>query len=142
LNENNPSDNFPDITNVASNDPAFFSLFEQLDEYFNKERKLFDLPQDIIGTAFQMRVWGELKKIKYGETITYRQLAIRLGNAEAVRAVGRASSANPLPLVIPCHRLVGADGKLTGYSGGLEVKKILLGLENSVNPDLFSSNGI
>jgi methylated-DNA-[protein]-cysteine S-methyltransferase len=125
------------IKKVNSKDPAMFNLFAQLDDYFNKKRKEFDLPLEITGTDFQKRVWNELKKITYGNTITYRQLAERLGDVKSIRAAGRANGANPLPIVIPCHRVIGANAKLVGYGSGLDVKRKLLELEGSLDPGLF-----
>lgn len=101
----------------------------QLDAYFAGRLKAFDLPLAPAGTEFQMKVWNALCDIPYGETITYGQLAGRIGNANASRAVGMANSRNPLPVFIPCHRVVGAGGKLTGYTGGLDIKEKLLQLE-------------
>ncbi len=102
----------------------------QLDEYFVGERRVFDLPVRPAGTAFQRRVWGGLATVPWGTTTTYGALAARLGlPAGASRAVGAANGANPLPVVLPCHRVVGADGRLTGYAGGLERKAMLLRLE-------------
>jgi methylated-DNA-[protein]-cysteine S-methyltransferase len=130
-----------DLTNlneVTPEDPLMFNLFKQFDQYFKKEIKEFNLPLDIMGTEFQKRVWAELENIKYGETITYQQLAIRLGDVKSIRAAGRANGANPLPIVIPCHRVIGANGKLVGYGGGLNVKRKLLEIEECLNPDLFA----
>lgn len=138
INKNNFLVDFSDIEKVMPDDHAMFNLFEQLEEYFRNERKEFNLPLDIIGTDFQKRVWTELEKIKYGETITYQELAIRLGDVKSIRAAGRANGANPLPIVIPCHRVIGANGKLVGYGSGLDVKRKLLELEGSRNPDLFA----
>lgn len=104
----------------------------QLDAYFAGRLKLFELPLAPAGTEFQMKVWNALCDIPYGETITYGQLAGRLGNANASRAVGMANSRNPLPVFIPCHRVVGTGGKLTGYTGGLDIKVKLLRLEQRV----------
>lgn len=104
----------------------------QLDAYFAGRLKLFELPLAPAGTEFQMKVWNALCTIPYGETITYGQLAGRLGNANASRAVGMANSRNPLPVFIPCHRVVGTGGKLTGYTGGLDIKVKLLQLEQRV----------
>lgn len=104
----------------------------QLDAYFAGRLKLFELPLAPAGTEFQMKVWNALCTIPYGETITYGQLAGRLGNANASRAVGMANSRNPLPVFIPCHRVVGTGGKLTGYTGGLDIKVKLLQLEQLV----------
>lgn len=99
---------------------------KQLEEYFNGERKSFDLPLEWIGTDFQKRVWRELLNIPFGETISYLELSKRIGNPKAIRAVGHANGQNPLPIVIPCHRVIGSDGSLTGYGGGLWRKEWLL----------------
>lgn len=104
----------------------------QLDAYFAGRLKAFGLPLAPAGTEFQMKVWNALCTIPYGETITYGQLAERIGNANASRAVGMANSRNPLPVFIPCHRVVGTGGKLTGYTGGLDIKVKLLQLEQRV----------
>jgi methylated-DNA-[protein]-cysteine S-methyltransferase len=122
---------------VDAEDFEMYDLFKQLDEYFRGKRKEFDVPLEIIGTNFQKRVWSELEKINYGNTISYQQLAERLGNVKSIRAAGRANGVNPLPIVVPCHRVIGANGKLVGYGGGLDVKRKLLELEGSFNPDLF-----
>lgn len=97
--------------------------------WFAGELREFDLRLAPAGTPFQKRVWAELVRIPYGATITYGELARRLGDPRAVRAVGRANGANPIPIVVPCHRVIGADGTLTGYAGGLERKQALLALE-------------
>jgi methylated-DNA-[protein]-cysteine S-methyltransferase len=104
----------------------------QLDAYFAGQLMQFDLPLAPEGTDFQKRVWTELQNIPFGETITYGELARRLGNPNASRAVGLANGRNPLSILIPCHRVVGANGKLTGYSGGLSRKEALLKLEAEV----------
>lgn len=110
----------------------------QLDEYFAGERQQFDLPLHPIGTPFQLEVWQELQRIPYGITISYGELARRMGKPKAVRAVGGANGRNPLPIVVPCHRVIGADGSLTGFGGGLPIKRHLLGLETQVaRGDLF-----
>jgi methylated-DNA-[protein]-cysteine S-methyltransferase len=101
----------------------------QLREYFDGSRRAFDLPLDLGGTAFQRRAWTALAKIPYGETRSYGEQARRLGVPRAARAIGAANGANPLPIVLPCHRLVGADGSLTGFGGGLETKRWLLDFE-------------
>jgi len=137
INKNYGKTDFSYLTKVPPEDTAMFNLFTQFDQYFKRERKEFNLLLDIIGTEFQKRVWKELENIKYGETITYQQLAIRLGDVKSSRAAGRANGANPLPIVIPCHRVIGTNGKLVGYGGGLKVKRTLLELEESLNPDLF-----
>lgn len=102
----------------------------QIEEYLRGNRRTFDLPLLPEGTEFEKMVWIELMKIPYGETRTYGELAEQIGNPKACRAVGRANSRNPISILIPCHRVVGAGGALTGYAGGLEMKKILLQIEN------------
>jgi methylated-DNA-[protein]-cysteine S-methyltransferase len=110
----------------------------QLQEYFAAQRRDFDLPLDPRGTEFQLRVWQRLLKIPYGETTTYGALASELGDARASRAVGLANGSNPIPIVIPCHRVIGADGSLTGFGGGLAIKQQLLELERADRqPRLF-----
>ena len=105
--------------------------FAQLEEYFCGERTVFDLPLDARGTPFQRRCWQALLEIPYGQTRTYAQQAQAVGSPRAYRAVGLANHRNPLPVLIPCHRVVGADGSLTGYAGGLEIKRKLLEIEQS-----------
>lgn len=111
----------------------------QLDEYFRGTRTGFDLPLAPRGTPFQTRVWQTLAGIPYGQTISYAQLAQRVGKPTAMRAVGAANGRNPLPIVLPCHRVIGADGSLTGFGGGLPTKRFLLELEGALAPadDLF-----
>lgn len=110
----------------------------QLKEYFDQLRTEFDLPLEPRGTAFQLQVWQALLGIPYGETISYGELARRIGDPKASRAVGAANGQNPLPIVIPCHRVIGASGKLTGFGGGLEIKAKLLALESKQQTlDLF-----
>ena len=103
--------------------------FQQLEEYFAGKRKQFDLPLSLRGTEFQRQVWAALRDIPYGETRSYGQIAQAVGRPKAVRAVGMANHRNPISIIVPCHRVVGADGSLTGYGGGLENKKFLLALE-------------
>ncbi|BAV07927.1 methylated-DNA-[protein]-cysteine S-methyltransferase [Filimonas lacunae] len=111
---------------------------QQLKEYFDKKRRVFDIPLDFRGTAFQIRVWEALLNIPYGVTKTYGELARLLGDIKAVRAVGGALNKNPISIVVPCHRVVGAAGKLVGFAGGLDNKSILLDLENEYKaPTLF-----
>ncbi len=104
---------------------------KQLDEYFQGRRKIFDIPLNPKGTEFQMRVWKALLKIPYGKTVTYKKLAGIIGSEKAYRAVGMANNKNPVPIIIPCHRVIGSDGSLTGYAGGLEIKRKLLLLEKA-----------
>ena len=101
----------------------------ELTEYFAGQRKSFDLPLEPKGTAFQQSVWRALCEIPYGETVSYGQIAERIGNKKACRAVGMANNRNPIAIIIPCHRVIGAGGKLTGYAGGLDKKEFLLELE-------------
>lgn len=101
----------------------------QLREYFNGKRQEFDLPLSVSGTEFQKKVWKALREIPYGETRTYEEIAKAVGNPRACRAVGMANHGNPVAVIIPCHRVIGKNGSLTGYAGGLDVKKILLELE-------------
>lgn len=113
----------------------------QLDEYFDGRRRSFDLPLSPRGTTFQLAVWNALTEIPYGETRSYGQQAARIGQPQSVRAVGAANGRNPLPIVIPCHRVIGADGSLTGFGGGLPTKQFLLRLEGALpNDDLFVAN--
>lgn len=109
--------------------PLIREAHSQLEAYFSGKLKFFSLPLLPQGTEFQLRVWSELEKIPYGKTITYGELACRIGNSNASRAVGAANGCNPLPIFIPCHRVVGAWGKLVGYTGGLDIKIKLLQLE-------------
>jgi methylated-DNA-[protein]-cysteine S-methyltransferase len=104
-------------------------LFKQLDEYFAGSRREFDVPIKMFGTTFQMAVWAGLLQIPYGKTISYGQLAAMIGKPKSARAVGGANHVNPISIIVPCHRVIGANGSLTGYGGGLEIKKLLLNLE-------------
>ncbi len=114
---------------LEENPAALSEAVIQLREYFSRLRRVFDLPLDLRGTPFQRRVWEELRQVPYGQTVGYGELARRMGKPGAARAVGRAVGANPIPIVVPCHRVVGADGSLVGYGGGLEIKAALLRLE-------------
>ena len=110
--------------------PVLVAAQRQLEEYFAGRRRVFDLPLDARGTAFQKSVWNELLQIPFGETRTYGELAKRLGDANLMRAVGAANGSNPISIVVPCHRVIGASGKLVGYAGGLKTKAYLLDLES------------
>jgi methylated-DNA-[protein]-cysteine S-methyltransferase len=112
----------------------FVAAATQLGAYFRGEIREFDLPLAPAGTKFQQKVWALLQDIPWGQTITYAELAHRSGNPKASRAVGAANGRNPLPIVIPCHRVIGSGGRLTGYAGGLEAKEKLLRLENALRP--------
>ncbi len=115
---------------VCSTDVPLLKKAEvQLKEYFEGRRKKFDLPLDLKGTEFQKRVWQALLEIPWGETRSYSEIAAAAGNAKAVRAAGMANHVNPVVIVVPCHRVIGKNGSLTGYGGGLERKQFLLNLE-------------
>ena len=123
----------------SNRSPLLKKCKDQLAEYFAKERKEFHLPLELEGSDFQVIVWKELKKIPYGETITYHELSHRLGDPHSDRAVGYANSKNPINIVIPCHRVIAVNGKLTGYRGGLWRKKWLLDFEEAfAQKDLFA----
>jgi methylated-DNA-[protein]-cysteine S-methyltransferase len=122
----NPAPHHPEW---RENPAAFREVTVQLSDYFSGARESFDLPLAPEGTPFQKQVWDELVKIPYGETISYGELARRIGNPKANRAVGLANGSNPIPIIIPCHRVIGSNGKLTGYGGGLPIKEKLLALE-------------
>ena len=109
--------------------PLIKKAAAQFDEYFNCKRKVFDLPLKLNGTDFQIDVWKALQTIPFGETRSYGEIARLIGNPKAVRAVGMANNRNPIVIIVPCHRVIGHDGGLTGYGGGLELKRRLLELE-------------
>jgi|SRR5665213_3420074 len=109
----------------------------QMEEFFAGKRRTFDFPLAAKGTGFQKRVWAELVEIPFGETISYGELARRIGNPSASRAVGRANATNPIALIVPCHRVIGSNGKLTGYAGGLDLKEKLLDWERSLSAEVF-----
>ncbi len=114
----------------------FAAAIEQLAQYFAGQRRRFDLPLAPTGTEFQLRVWQALRVIPYGTTLSYGELARRIGNPRASRAVGLANGANPLPVVVPCHRVIGANGALTGFGGGVPIKRALLVLEGALPAEL------
>jgi len=109
--------------------PLIKKTAAQLEEYFDGKRKVFDIPLFLKGTAFQQAVWKALLRIPYGETKSYKEVATMAGNAAACRAAGMANNRNPVAIIVPCHRVIGADGSLTGYGGGLDKKQYLLDLE-------------
>jgi len=111
--------------------PLIQKAAAQIKEYFEGKRKQFKLPLVMHGTEFQMAVWQALQKIPYGETRSYKEIAAAIGKPKAVRAVGMANNRNPISIIVPCHRVIGHDGKLTGYGGGLPLKQFLLELEQS-----------
>jgi len=115
--------------NWTEDKAAFPEVIRQLRAYFAAELRDFDLPLAMDGTQFQLRVWRALQEIPYGGTTSYGQLAAKIGNPKAMRAVGLANGRNPIPIIVPCHRVLGSDGSLTGFGGGLENKQKLLALE-------------
>jgi O-6-methylguanine DNA methyltransferase len=117
---------------VVDNRSRNRDIIDQLNRYFNGKLVRFTCPVDPIGTEFQIRVWKELAKISYGVTVTYKQIARRISAPGSSQAVGRANGANPLPIIIPCHRVIGADGSLIGYSCGIKTKEFLLRLEGAI----------
>ena len=118
---------------IKQETPLIKEAYSQLSEYLLGERKRFDLPLKPQGTVFQQQVWKALCDIPYGETRSYKQIAEAIGNPKAVRAVGMANNRNPLLIVVPCHRVIGADGKLVGYAAGIEKKEFLLKLEGTAS---------
>lgn len=121
----------PDRADWLLDDRAFPDAVEQLDAYFAGELQEFDLPLQLSGTEFQRRVWNALRTIPYGETRTYGEIAQQIGAPTAFRAVGLANGHNPIAVIVPCHRVIGANGSLTGFGGGLERKSALLDLERT-----------
>ena len=118
------------LSKIEPTEALLIEALEQLTAYFKGERQAFDLPLDIsLGTDFQQRVWQQLQKIPHGETISYATLAQRVGNPKGYRAVANANGRNPFSIIIPCHRVIASDGKLGGYTGGLDKKEYLLALE-------------
>ncbi|MEA3370153.1 MAG: methylated-DNA--[protein]-cysteine S-methyltransferase [Campylobacterota bacterium] len=117
---------------IEKDDGVLKETRKQLDEYFKMKRKEFDVPLLMVGTAFQKSVWSALLEVPYGTTASYLELSKTIGNEKAVRAVANANGANAIGIIIPCHRIIGSNGELTGYAGGLALKKRLLELENNL----------
>lgn len=124
-------------TKLQPDDPYLFNAFKQLREYFNRSRQKFDMPLNPKGTEFQKSVWKEVSKIPFGKTRTYREIALKVGDIKTIRAIGKANGANPIPIIIPCHRVIGSDGSMTGYAAGIDVKEKLLALEGVFPLELF-----
>lgn len=120
---------YPGVTEAWGNASVLIKAKQQLEEYFSGKRKTFDLPLAPNGTEFRQKVWRALLEIPYGKTATYGELAEAVGNPRAARAVGMALNKNPIPIIIPCHRIVGKNGTLTGFAWGVEIKQYLLSLE-------------
>ncbi|MFB1297831.1 methylated-DNA--[protein]-cysteine S-methyltransferase [Mycobacterium sp. pW049] len=130
----------PDRSEWVRDDSAFPDAVEQLGEYFSGARRDFHLELDLVGTEFQRKVWKALLTIPYGETRSYGEIALQINAPGAFRAVGLANGHNPIGIIVPCHRVIGANGSLTGYGGGLDRKRMLLGMERSDDtaiPTLF-----
>lgn len=125
------------IKSPSKKNSILYSSIKQLEEYFSFKRKYFDLPLDPEGTAFQKKVWNELLKIPYGKVISYQQLSEKIGNIKSVRAVGRTNGLNPIPVIIPCHRVIGKNGSLVGYAAGVEIKRKLLALEGFLTEEFL-----
>jgi len=123
---------------TASESPIINQCIKELEEYFDGERTSFDVPIKITGTEFQNKVWTELTKIPYGQTISYSELATRLGDIKTIRAAASANGKNKLPIIVPCHRVIGKDGSLVGFSGGLDKKEWLLKLEGVIKDEQLS----
>ena len=117
------------VSEKQNKDKLCVDAIQQLEEYLSGKRKVFDLPLKVEGTAFQKKVWKALCSIAYGETRSYKEIAIQIGNERACRAVGMANNKNPIGILIPCHRVIGTNHKLVGYAGGLDKKEFLLKLE-------------
>ncbi|HTP12030.1 MAG TPA: methylated-DNA--[protein]-cysteine S-methyltransferase [Bacteroidota bacterium] len=118
-----------ELSEVASKNRQ---IIEELDRYLDRKLVKFHSPLDLMGTEFQKDVWGQLRKVRYGTTITYKELARRVGIPGAYQTVGRANGANPLPIVVPCHRVIGSDDSLVGYGAGIKTKEFLLRLEGAL----------
>ena len=121
-----------DDSEVTDNKSRNRDVIDQLTRYFNGKLARFTVNTDMIGTPFQIRVWKELARIPYGNTITYKHLAKRLGTSRGFQAIGRANAANPIPIIVPCHRVLGTNGSLVGYSSGVKTKEFLLKLEGAL----------
>jgi methylated-DNA-[protein]-cysteine S-methyltransferase len=121
-------------TQKDQSDPLLTACAIQLSEYFDGKRQTFDMPLEPTGTEFQQDVWCALKRIPFGKLRSYGEIAREIGRPSAVRAVGAANGRNPLPIIVPCHRVIGSDGSLTGFAGGLAMKKQLLTLEGALLP--------
>lgn len=129
LNEKLIEIDFTDELEIDTKNEFLLKVKKQLEEYFLGIRKNFDIELNLVGTEFQLKVWRALLKIPYGETVSYKDIAKIIGNEKAVRAVGNANNKNKIPIIIPCHRVIGSKGDLIGYDGGIHIKKFLLNLE-------------
>lgn len=126
-------DGTEDLHNYAKHSDLLYEAYKQINEYFAGNRREFDLPLEPEGTPFQQMVWRELQNIPYGETRSYEDIAVAIGNKRAVRAVGQANGRNPIIIIIPCHRVICKSGDIAGFSCGVDVKRYLLALENGMS---------
>ena len=138
INKKNSKIDASNLTSLRPDDPLMFNVFNELSEYFNDRRKKFNIPLDLQGSDFQIKVWNELLNIPFGKVISYKTLSERLGDKNLTRAVGKANGSNPVPIIVPCHRVINADGSLGGYSAGLSIKEKLLELEGILSLKLFN----
>lgn len=120
---------FSEIDGIKNETPLIIETYKQLNEYFAGERTNFNVPLSLDGTLFQTKVWKELMKIPYGQIVSYKYIAEKIGNPNASRAVGLANNKNKIAIIVPCHRVIGSNKKLVGYAGGLDIKKYLINLE-------------
>lgn len=120
---------FSEINGIKNETPLIIETYKQLNEYFIGERTNFNVPLSLDGTLFQTKVWKELMKIPYGQIVSYKYIAEKIGNPNASRAVGLANNKNKIAIIVPCHRVIGSNKKLVGYAGGLDIKKYLINLE-------------
>jgi len=125
------------ITKLYHDDPLMFGVFNELTEYFEGRRKKFAVPLDITCTEFEKKIWGELKKIPYGKMVSYKYIAQKAGAVKSFRAVGRIIGLNPVPVIIPCHRVINYNGSIGGYGCGIKIKQKLLELEGSLSLELW-----
>ena len=124
-----PGAEYPDSTHIRHKEGVIADAISQISEYLAGKRRNFSIPLRLEGTGFRMKVWNEMRRIPYGETMTYKELARRIGSPDSCRAVANACGANPFPILIPCHRVVGSGGSPGGYTGGLDIKLALLEIE-------------
>lgn len=118
-----------EIKNLGKKSELSNRVYQQIEEYLNGKRNVFNVPIQLDGTPFQKQVWEALLTIRYGQIATYKDIACQIGNEKASRAIGMANNKNPIMIIVPCHRVIGTNGKLVGYAGGLEIKQFLLDLE-------------
>jgi len=126
------SGNVTDIPVRTFESDIIKKTWQELEEYFSGSRRVFDIPMNPQGTEFQLKVWNELCKVPYGETVTYKDLAVRIGRPKGARAIGMAMNRNPISIIAPCHRVIGSDGSMTGFAHGVDMKEKLLRMEGAI----------